>query len=82
MSQEKNGQETSLQEGSPLDQTLIEILSSLSEKSNPKINDPLDLKPDRPGERQPQEATSDDDQVTTFYDKSLSMNAPKPTQVP
>ena len=83
MTTQNYGQDTGSQEESPLDQTLIEILSSLSEKSSPKISDPLDLKPQRPSTHKLQEpAASDDEQVTTFYDKSQSMNAPKPTQVP
>lgn len=70
-----------------LNQTVIEILSSLSEKSNPKVN--AEAKDKEISGRKARLHTlkrkltvNDRERVEHFYDKSCSMNAPKPSNVP
>ena len=68
---------------------MIEILSSLSEKSNPKVNatgDNGDKEMCGRNERmyalKRKLTVNDRERVEHFYDKSCSMNAPKPSNVP
>ena len=66
---------------------MIEILSSLSEKSNPKVNAATGNK-DISGRKERLHTlkrkltVNDRERVEHFYDKSCSMNAPKPSNVP
>ena len=63
-------------------QTLQEIVSSLSEQSNPKASAQKEKQPSAPMKMMRMLTVNDREKVALFYDKSLSMSAPKPSQVP
>ena len=63
-------------------QTLQEIVSSLSEKSNPKANAQQEKQSSVPMKMMRKLTVNDREKVALFYDKSLSMSAPKPSSVP
>ena len=60
----------------------MEIVSSLSEKSNPKTKAQQEKQETLPLKLSKKLTVNDREKVALFYDKSLSMTAPKPSSVP